>query len=806
MSKNIQLKTITCPNCGDKLKYEKEGETVICMSCESPIVIKGEENYLSENVKPSKIDEIKTSSTALAYIEQFLDEYDWESFVFDYDFSIEELDKLINALKITAADDHRTWVAAFVCLVVPFEKKIEYRKKALEYLIDEFKNKNLDAYGMYDAYKKIASAIVARFNSVKEQAIKIISYAEKYGAPADTISKCKQQLDELNIGEVQKTIFDKIEDIPEVINFNAEEQKKIVDELAKKGIDAEYYYSSAIADKNQGEYKSAIEKFVAIRGYKDSEKQIDDMENGFVFSDTMFIKDKYYYLAKNEETSKFNALEVENYIPSTKATIKNISKIIKLYANSVYYTTGKSLNIYDFVTNKDTVLCNENITDYKFDLYNQAIYLVNSDESGYTTKYSLSKLSLIDHSLTNCEKEISNIYGFIDEYCAFEKKQEEDGVLIKRVYIYNLMQDKLYCIGKGAVDIFGYIDNSVVFAKNNPDDYNKNLYIIKLEDAAQPVLLEANITGNCQVVNGKIYYYTLDNIDNKILISINADGTDRKELATYVDKILFVSGKWIYFKRIYRYNTALCKVRVDGSKVDVIATQIDEFIKIESGYLYYISDDRKMHTVRIDGTKNKILCSSVDQVLIVKENKIVFTALDRLIRSTTSLEGIVSKEYSKSIYAIDFNAQGRRKAVYNIEEASNNGDDVFFTKIEKIGDESEERAQRYLYKLNINDYSVDKITRLKAPNKAGCYVATCVYGSYDCPEVWTLRRYRDNTLGSTWYGRAFIKLYYAISPTLVKWFGKTKWFKKMWKGKLDRMVERLNKSGVDNTPYKDKEW
>lgn len=88
----------------------------------------------------------------------------------------------------------------------------------------------------------------------------------------------------------------------------------------------------------------------------------------------------------------------------------------------------------------------------------------------------------------------------------------------------------------------------------------------------------------------------------------------------------------------------------------------------------------------------------------------------------------------------------------------------------------------------------------------GCYVATCVYGSYDCPQVWTLRRYRDNTLGSTWYGRAFIRTYYAISPTLVKWFGKTKWFKKMWKGKLDRMVKKLQDNGVESTPYDDKEW
>ncbi len=86
----------------------------------------------------------------------------------------------------------------------------------------------------------------------------------------------------------------------------------------------------------------------------------------------------------------------------------------------------------------------------------------------------------------------------------------------------------------------------------------------------------------------------------------------------------------------------------------------------------------------------------------------------------------------------------------------------------------------------------------------GCYVATCVYGSYDCPQVWTLRRYRDYTLDETWYGRLFIKTYYAISPTIVKWFGHTEWFKKMWKGKLDRMVAKLQANGVESTPYEDK--
>ncbi len=94
----------------------------------------------------------------------------------------------------------------------------------------------------------------------------------------------------------------------------------------------------------------------------------------------------------------------------------------------------------------------------------------------------------------------------------------------------------------------------------------------------------------------------------------------------------------------------------------------------------------------------------------------------------------------------------------------------------------------------------------KKTKPSACYVATAVYGSYDCPQVWTLRRYRDDTLAETWYGRAFIRTYYAVSPTLVKWFGDTQWFKNLWKPKLDSLVAKLNQRGVADSPYQDKDW
>ena len=99
--------------------------------------------------------------------------------------------------------------------------------------------------------------------------------------------------------------------------------------------------------------------------------------------------------------------------------------------------------------------------------------------------------------------------------------------------------------------------------------------------------------------------------------------------------------------------------------------------------------------------------------------------------------------------------------------------------------------------------SIDSSYEIPEVKTSGCYIATSIYGSYDCPQVWTLRRFRDETLASSWYGKLFIHVYYLFSPSLVKWIGNTKCFKKVWKYILDKFVKKLNENGVENTLYED---
>jgi len=85
----------------------------------------------------------------------------------------------------------------------------------------------------------------------------------------------------------------------------------------------------------------------------------------------------------------------------------------------------------------------------------------------------------------------------------------------------------------------------------------------------------------------------------------------------------------------------------------------------------------------------------------------------------------------------------------------------------------------------------------------GCYLATCAYGSYDCPEVWVLRRFRDSFLKSFPLGRWFIRVYYATSPLLVSFLGQNRVFKHSIKALLTPLIVFLKWKGYSQSPYND---
>ena len=127
-----------------------------------------------------------------------------------------------------------------------------------------------------------------------------------------------------------------------------------------------------------------------------------------------------------------------------------------------------------------------------------------------------------------------------------------------------------------------------------------------------------------------------------------------------------------------------------------------------------------------------------------------------------------------------------------------------YVKYLEYKDENLKTIDEYTLKISKYDSTYTKPIVETVDTSAGCYIATSIYGSYDCPEVWILRRFRDNTLDNFLLGKWFIKTYYTISPTLVKWFGNSMIFKRTFTPMLNKLVSKLRNKGFSDSPYQDK--
>lgn len=306
------------------------------------------------------------------------------------------------------------------------------------------------------------------------------------------------------------------------------------------------------------------------------------------------------------------------------------------------------------------------------------------------------------------------------------------------------------------------------------------------------------------IVEGVVKIDTSDELKNLYQIARRAkDDNNSENAARYYDMILVKDPtSWeaafyvVYFKA---QSCKIAQIRSAGISVNNCLNSVFNLIKD------YVTDKNEQIKAYTEVATNVIIITTMLNSASVNH----YNGIDAQIRNN------YTQEYLDNRFAAlecIYNLGNLLDSMFGSDPEANKlsvsawstGISWHSTMIWDLVKKEENRNTINNYESKIKKYKPDYI---KPAEPSGCcYVATAVYGSYDCAEVWTLRRFRDDTLASTWYGRAFIKTYYAISPTLVKWFGDTQWFKNMWKPTLDKMVKKLNNKGVENTPYNDKQW
>lgn len=99
--------------------------------------------------------------------------------------------------------------------------------------------------------------------------------------------------------------------------------------------------------------------------------------------------------------------------------------------------------------------------------------------------------------------------------------------------------------------------------------------------------------------------------------------------------------------------------------------------------------------------------------------------------------------------------------------------------------------------VNVSSESETSNVQTNTKKKEGCYIATAVYGSYNAPQVRVLRKYRDEVLKKSILGRAFIKVYYALSPPVADKLKNARRLNRFVRKMLDKWIRRLSRDFQD---------
>jgi len=227
------------------------------------------------------------------------------------------------------------------------------------------------------------------------------------------------------------------------------------------------------------------------------------------------------------------------------------------------------------------------------------------------------------------------------------------------------------------------------------------------------------------------------------------------------------------------------------TRVDENIVQVQEWndVKAERDRTKKIKDDLEFIKIFLERSQGWVV--SLVPFLQIKNSKELVVSCKPKLNNIKNILGSTDDFYLKISSVVVGNAQGMLiSAVNNVQEsfqtdvilnrilAFSNMKTVFEGAMEvttMLG--SFDMTSELRFRYNSNKSTLQKILKqlegslnpkTNSESNASCYIATMAYGSYDHPQVLQLRKFRDETLATSAYGRKFITGYYMASPKLVQ--------------------------------------
>ena len=315
-----------CPNCRSKLMYNATDIQVECQSCDS--TIRAADILTSRTTATARpvggfaaaggavaggmvggaavavMQGIESPESALVYLKNFYDRFDWAHFKLDGDLYPEAVMEMVEDKKMKSGATPIVWLLDFEARVTPLNKKLDS--------LQELEQEMFDVYDGYD-YTKVLQvfadytfimnllrdnqeAIFADLEAAVENARAFKLEAARFTQMQTGLAALKKRFEE-QVHEIKE-----IGDEPVIKKAKAASDEKVAKKLLEKGIEAAGTYQLAVEAFKKGDLSVAAALFAKIVGYSDAALYLSKLDAEFLFHSSIIrIGLKDYYLRKSED-------------------------------------------------------------------------------------------------------------------------------------------------------------------------------------------------------------------------------------------------------------------------------------------------------------------------------------------------------------------------------------------------------------------------------------------------------------------------------------------------------------------------
>ena len=768
-----QIINYTCPSCGSPILHDAKPDkgnatdSEFCSCCQRRWTIKELENRPSAGIgQPSAVigalpageaivAYADDAESALAYLENFLDTYNWDDFILTSQLTIPSIDNMVEKILVKSAANPATWELQFKAISDPLLKKINGLATLEEKFFKEYvKSDDLaNAFVYYDAYSFIASAISSKGGDVIKKLDNAIKYYKKYKGNPTVATQLTAQLTHLQQKIASVKPVKDYKELPGYDKAYKQKLKNISDKLAAQGIDAEEIYTKAVNEYKAGaDRRAVLASFSKINGYKDAEDYIKKLDAYFSFAitDGVIIRlgNKYYILKEGaapvfqlnlgnkqptpteaeqvDGTKHYDLYEIKDTKQQKTPVVKGITDILTHFGGYlVYIKEDKTLCTFNSNAAPETAETevhkagkgdfNDKNGKTKYFISGSQLYITTKlkavtqekagcfaslfkkqkDEVKISNKnnYALLSLNLANGTADTVIPELIDIMDMFGNQIFYTTASKgEHGADVEMFYSFNMDTKKVKSVLSADTQIVDVVDGKAIYFLWVPNNYNMDLYSLDLA-SGEKIKLDKNVYDYYATIDGKIYYF-IGNGYNRTLYSINTDGSDKQEIMPNAQNIA------------------------------------DKAIAVRGGWLYVqdgIGLNTSLKKISLDGEKIITLCTQYDKLIDFQDGYVYYLdtcgalriAREDGIRNKVILEGVnplkvtgdaiylLKKEY---IGVVDAGGKGAfSKSLYKVDKVGHNLTKIAFD-VSNATENAYDDNEIYLYKTNTVTYSISTPT------------------------------------------------------------------------------------------------